>query len=85
MDANVPAKRQSPECSASVPSLNNLDAFPDDWKTFPWNKFPGFSISDPLAGRLRGFGSTALTFKPAILPRRGNGFTSIVFGKLSPR
>jgi hypothetical protein len=46
MDANAPVKRQSPECSASVPSLYNLDALPDDWKTFPWNKFPGSLISD---------------------------------------
>ncbi|OBS20285.1 hypothetical protein FPOA_20876 [Fusarium poae] len=46
MDANVPVKCQSLDCSAPSASPNNLDASPDDWKAFPWHKFPGFSISE---------------------------------------
>ncbi|KAJ3454555.1 hypothetical protein MRS44_013155 [Fusarium solani] len=47
MDANVPIKRRQPsDCNASSATLINLDALPDDWKIFPWNKFPGFSISE---------------------------------------
>ncbi|KAK2470539.1 hypothetical protein H9L39_17835 [Fusarium oxysporum f. sp. albedinis] len=46
MDANVPVKCQSPDCSAPSASPNNLDASPGDWKAFPWHKFPGFSISE---------------------------------------
>lgn len=50
MDANVPVKRQPSGCNASSAPLINLDALPDDWKIFPWNKFPAFSISE-RAGR----------------------------------
>ena len=47
MDANVPVKRRQPsDCNASSATLINLDALPDDWEIFPWNKFPGFSISE---------------------------------------
>ncbi|KEY73851.1 hypothetical protein S7711_10131 [Stachybotrys chartarum IBT 7711] len=46
MDANVPVKRQPSGCNASGAPLINLDALPDDWKIFPWNKFPAFSISE---------------------------------------
>ncbi|KAG7404489.1 putative AC transposase [Fusarium oxysporum f. sp. rapae] len=46
MDANVPVKCQSSDCSAPNTSPNNLNASPDDWKAFPWHKFPGFSISE---------------------------------------
>ncbi|KAF6515108.1 hypothetical protein HZS61_005014 [Fusarium oxysporum f. sp. conglutinans] len=50
MDANVPVKCQSPDCSAPSASPNNLDVSPVDWKAFSWHKFPGFSISE-RAGR----------------------------------
>ncbi|KAJ0130446.1 hypothetical protein HZ326_26461 [Fusarium oxysporum f. sp. albedinis] len=50
MDANVPVKCQSPDCSAPSTSPNNLDVSPVDWKAFSWHKFPGFSISE-RAGR----------------------------------
>ncbi|KFA69004.1 hypothetical protein S40285_10690 [Stachybotrys chlorohalonatus IBT 40285] len=50
MDANVPVKRQPSGYNASGAPLINLDALPDDWKIFPWNKFPAFSISE-RAGR----------------------------------
>ncbi|EWZ28323.1 hypothetical protein FOZG_17964 [Fusarium oxysporum Fo47] len=46
MDANVPVNCQNPDCSAPSASPNNSDASPDDWKAFPWHKFPGFSISE---------------------------------------
>ncbi|KAJ0130439.1 hypothetical protein HZ326_26454 [Fusarium oxysporum f. sp. albedinis] len=51
MDANVPVKCQNPDCSAPSASPNNLDASPDDWKAFPWHKFPGFSISERVSRR----------------------------------
>ncbi|KAJ3454389.1 hypothetical protein MRS44_018283 [Fusarium solani] len=53
MDANVPVKRQPSGCNASSAPLINLDALPDDWKIFPWNKFPAFSISERAGVKLR--------------------------------
>ncbi|RKK56705.1 hypothetical protein BFJ68_g17784 [Fusarium oxysporum] len=41
MDANVPVKCQSPDCSAPSTLPNNLDVSPVDWKAFSWHKFPG--------------------------------------------
>ncbi|KAJ0133790.1 Uncharacterized protein HZ326_23138 [Fusarium oxysporum f. sp. albedinis] len=51
MDANVPVNCQNPDCSAPSASPNNSDASPDDWKAFPWHKFPGFSISERVGVR----------------------------------
>jgi hypothetical protein len=51
MDANVSAKRQRTlDFDVSSVPLIDLDALPDDWEIFPWNKFPGFTISE-RAGR----------------------------------
>ncbi|EXL39069.1 hypothetical protein FOCG_18311 [Fusarium oxysporum f. sp. radicis-lycopersici 26381] len=51
MDANVPVNCQNPDSSAPSASPNNSDASPDDWKAFPWHKFPGFSISERVGVR----------------------------------
>ncbi|KAF4343861.1 restless-like transposase [Fusarium beomiforme] len=51
MDVNVSAKRQRTlDFDVSSVPLIDLDALPDDWEIFPWNKFPGFTISE-RAGR----------------------------------
>lgn len=51
MDARVHVKRpHTPDCDAPIAPLVSLDALPDDWKIFPWNKFSGFTISE-RAGR----------------------------------
>ncbi|PCD26042.1 hypothetical protein AU210_012475 [Fusarium oxysporum f. sp. radicis-cucumerinum] len=47
MDANVSAKRQRTlDFDFSSVPLIDLDALPDDWEIFPWNKFPGFTTSE---------------------------------------
>ncbi|EXL65130.1 hypothetical protein FOPG_18635 [Fusarium oxysporum f. sp. conglutinans race 2 54008] len=47
MDANVSAKRQRTlDFDVSSVPLIDLDALPDDWEIFPWNKFPGFTTSE---------------------------------------
>ncbi len=46
-DASVHVKRlNTPDCDAPIAPLVSLNALPDDWKIFPWNKFSGFTISE---------------------------------------
>ncbi|KAG7423224.1 hypothetical protein Forpi1262_v015757 [Fusarium oxysporum f. sp. raphani] len=51
MDANLSAKhQQTSDCDTASATLTDLDTLPDDWRIFPRNKFPGFTISE-RAGR----------------------------------
>ncbi|EXM12466.1 hypothetical protein FOTG_19033 [Fusarium oxysporum f. sp. vasinfectum 25433] len=78
--------------SARVPTAAHLVLHLITWMLRQSIGKPSHGISfrvsrfrNALAGRPRGFGSTAFTFKPVTLPQRGNGFASIVSGGSGPR
>jgi hypothetical protein len=47
MDSNpVVKRRRTSDCSITGASLIEPSPLPDHWKAFPWNKFPGFTVSE---------------------------------------
>jgi hypothetical protein len=48
--APVVKRRRTSDCSITGASLIESSPLPDHWKAFPWNKFPGFTVSE-RAGR----------------------------------
>lgn len=48
MEMDVPINPRLCDLSCSLPG--NLDPLPDEWKIFPWRRFPGYTISE-RAGR----------------------------------
>jgi hypothetical protein len=48
MEMDAPINPQLCDLSCSLPG--NLDPLPDEWKIFPWSRFPGYTISE-RAGR----------------------------------
>jgi hypothetical protein len=48
MEMNAPINPQL--CDLSCTLSGNLDPLPDEWKIFPWSRFPGYTISE-RAGR----------------------------------
>ncbi|KAM4067876.1 restless-like transposase [Hirsutella rhossiliensis] len=51
METDVPTKPQrASDGGSSSKSFVNMDALQDEWSIFPWNHFPGYTISE-RAGR----------------------------------
>src|ERR1700710_1016864 len=48
MEMNAPINPQL--CDLSCTLSGNLGSLPDEWKIFPWSRFPGYTISE-RAGR----------------------------------
>jgi hypothetical protein len=82
MEMNAPINPQL--CDLSCTLSGNLDPLPDEWKIFPWSRFPGYTISERAGRQTSWVWEYGFDIQPSDSPTKRK-WVSVASGKQSQR